>query len=182
MSAQLTMFLPQTPAPHAATAHHAAAPRWRQHWHRLSARERTSVAVAAGVVMVAVLWWGLLAPALATLRQAPVQHAALDAQLQTMQALAERARVLKAQPPIQRDDSLRALELATTRHLGATATLTFAGDQATVTLSATAATPLATWLADVRSNARLTPAEAKLSRVNTPPASWQGSVVFALNR
>lgn len=177
MSAPPTMSLTKTP-----DARIASAPKRMQHWHRLSARERTSVTVATGMVISAVLWWGLLAPALATLRQAPSQHATLDAQLQTMHALAERARVLKALPPMNRDDSLRALEQATTHHLGSTAALKFAGDQATVTLSATSATTLATWLADVRSNARLTPAEAKLSRVNTPPASWQGNVVFALNR
>lgn len=106
----------------------------------------------------------------------------LDAQLQTMQALAERARALKAQPTVSRDDSLRALEQATTRHLGQAGVLKFAGDQATVTLPATSATTLATWLAEVRNNARLTPTEARLSQVNAGQATWQGSLVFTLNR
>lgn len=155
---------------------------WAQHWHTLAPRERAGVLLATVAVCATLLWWGLLQPALSTLRQAPAQHAALDAQLQTMQALAERANALKAQPTLSRDDSLRALEQATTRHLGTTGTLKFAGDQATVTLTATQATALATWLADVRSNARLTPIEAKLTQVNAGQATWHGNAVFALNR
>lgn len=159
-----------------------AKPAWVRQWQTLTPRERTGVWLAAVAVSAALLWWGLLAPALSTLRQAPAQHAALDAQLQTMQALAERARTLKAQPLISRDDSLRALEQATTRHLGQASTPKFVGDQATVTLPATSATTVAAWLADVRSNARLTPAEARLTQVSPAQATWQGSVVFAINR
>lgn len=155
---------------------------WAQRWHTLAPRERAGVLLATVSVCATLLWWGLLQPALSTLRQAPAQHAALDAQLQTMQALAERANALKAQPTLSRDDSLRALEQATTRHLGTAGTLKFAGDQATVTLAATQATALAAWLAEVRSNARLTPIEAKLTQVNAGQATWQGSAVFALNR
>lgn len=160
----------------------AATSAWAQRWHTLAPRERAGVLLATVAVCATVVWWGLLQPALSTLRQAPAQHAALDAQLQTMQTLAERANALKAQPTLSRDDSLRALEQATTRHLGPAGTLKFAGDQATVTLSATQATALAAWLAEVRSNARLTPIDAKLTQVDAKQATWQGSAVFALNR
>lgn len=160
----------------------ATASAWAQQWGKFTPRERAGVALAVVAVGLTLLWWGLLAPALSTLRQAPAQHAALDAQLQTMQSLAERARALKTQPTISRDDSLRALEEATTRHLKPAGALTFSGDQATVTLSATSATTLANWLADVRSNARLTPAEAKLTQVTAAQGTWQGSVVFTLAR
>lgn len=155
---------------------------WARQWLSFTPRERAGVWLAASALTAASLWWGLLAPALSILRQAPAQHAALDAQLQTMQALAERARTLKAQPPLSRDDSLRALEQATTLHLKQAGALKFMGDQATVTLPTTSATTLANWLADVRSNARLTPTEARLTKVNATQATWQGSVVFAINR
>lgn len=182
MSKHLTMPLPTPSTTRTAQTRTATPSAWAQQWGKFTPRERAGVWLAAFLVGTALLWWGLLAPALSTLRQAPAQHAALDAQLQTMQALAERARALKAQPLISRDDSLRALEQATTRHLGQAGALKFAGDQATVTLPATSATTLATWLADVRSNARLTPTEARLTQVNPAQATWQGSVVFALNR
>lgn len=174
----------------------------RQAWHTLAPRERRAVLLAAAITTAALLWWVALAPALATLRQADAQHAQLNAQLARMQALADQANRLNTQPGLGRDDSLRALEQATTRLLGPTARLTVLGDQATVSLPATDPLALAQWLAEVRSNARLAPAEAKLTHAAAPataasapsaapttpatgPAAsvrWQGSLVFQLGR
>ena len=124
-----------------------------------------------------------LAPAIATLRQAPAQHTRLDAELQHMQTLAAQAQALQAQPRVSRDEALRALELATQRHLGATARLSAVGDQATATFPSAEATALARWLADVRINARAVPVELRLSATTPPKAgTWQGSAVFALTR
>ncbi|MFY7906835.1 MAG: type II secretion system protein M, partial [Burkholderiaceae bacterium] len=56
-------------------------------------------------------------------------------------------------------------------------------DQASVTLPVTPAATLGNWLADVRSNARLSPVNARLTQTAPPPAAaWQGSVTFALPR
>jgi general secretion pathway protein M len=49
-------------------------------------------ALAAAVVGLALLWWLALAPALATLRAAPAQRAALQAQAQQMQRWQREAR------------------------------------------------------------------------------------------
>ena len=106
----------------------------RQVWHKLAARERHAVLLAVGITTAALLWWVALAPALATLRQADAQHAQLNAQLARMQALADQANRLKAQPGMGRDDSLRALEQATSRLLGPTARLTIAPAPSTGTL------------------------------------------------
>jgi general secretion pathway protein M len=140
-------------------------------------------------------WWLALAPALATLRQAPGQHAKLDAELQNLQTLAAQARSLQAQPKLGRDDALRALEAATLRLLGPDGQLSALGDQATVTFKAAQAEALAQWLAEVRVNARTVPAELRLSAAapkppatnpaapaGTPTGLWQGSVVFGLSR
>jgi len=155
---------------------------WRKLWSRMSPREQAGVLLAAIALGGALLWWGWVAPARQTLAQAPTQHARLDAQLQAMQALATQARSLQSLPATSRDDNLRALEQATQRHLGNSSSLKATGDQATITLPATPATALANWLADVRSNARLTPAEARVTQSNAAPATWQGSVVFTLPR
>lgn len=179
-------------------------------WHKLSARERQAVWAAATVCAAALLWWGALAPALATLRQAPTRHAQLDAELSDMRRLSAVATRLQAQPARGRTERLAALEADTKRLLGDSASVRVSGDQATVSLRTTRPEALAQWLADVRANARLTPAEARLSRANptnpnTPtsaassanaaakglPASaasqtsatsalWQGELVFAL--
>lgn len=152
-------------------------------------RERRALGLAAVVVAMALLWWLALAPALATLRQAPTQHAKLDAELQQLQTLAAQAQALQGQPPLGRDDALRALEAATQRHLGADAKLNAVGDQATATFKAAEAAALAQWLADVRINARTVPTELRLNAPATSaptaaarPGVWQGSAVFALSR
>lgn len=139
-------------------------------WQRLQPRERRAVGLGIGLCTAALLWWVALQPALATLRQANAQHAQLDTQLARMRALAEQARQWQAQPAQGRDDSLRALENATQRLLGTTARLAVVGDQATVTLNGTGPEPLAQWLADVRTNARLTPSEAQLTQATQAAA------------
>lgn len=156
---------------------------WSLAWQKLSPRERAGVLVAVTVVGAGLLWAGWIAPAVTTLRQAPAQHAQLDAQLQTMQSLAEQARQMAGQPMLNRDDSLRALEQATSRHFGNPGALKVTGDQASVTLPVTPAATVGNWLADVRSNARLSPVNARLTQTAPPPAAaWQGSVTFALPR
>lgn len=152
---------------------------------KLAPRERQALGLAAFVVAMALLWWLALAPALATLRQAPAQHAKLDAELQHLQTLAAQAQALQSQPPLGRDDALRALEAATQRHLGADAKLNAVGDQATATFKAAEANALAQWLAEVRINARTVPTELRLSAAPAAaarPGVWQGSAVFALSR
>ena len=161
-------------------------------WGQLAPRERRLLLLASALVSLALLWWVALAPALKTLGQAPARHAQLDAQLQRMQALAARAEQLKSMPAMQRDESLRALEVATTRHLGTTATLSVLGDQATITLKGAAAEPLALWLAEVRINARLTPADVRLAQSKpseslaaqpaNPAGLWNGTLTLAMGR
>ena len=142
-----------------------------QTWARLAPRERRLVVVAGWIVGAALLWWIALAPALKTLAQAPKRHTQLDGQLQHMQALVAQATSLKNVPAVSRDESLRALETATSRHLGSSATLSVLGDQATVAIKGAAAEPLALWLADVRINARATPSDVRLNRgaPSSPP-------------
>ncbi len=63
----------------------------RPTWARLAPRERLAVLLAAAVVGLALLWGLGVAPALATLRQAPEQHRQLDAQLDAMRRMAAAA-------------------------------------------------------------------------------------------
>jgi general secretion pathway protein M len=146
----------------------------------LQPRERRAVTLALWVVGLGLLWSLAIAPALATLRQAPARHASLDAQLGQMRSMAAAALSLRAQTtatPPARDDALRALEQATAA-LGGSAQLAVQGERATLTLNNTAPEALAQWLSQVRINARLVPVEAKLSRPGTPPG-WTGTLVVA---
>jgi general secretion pathway protein M len=175
-------------------------------WATLEARERRMVAAAVTLVALALLWWIALAPALRTLAAAPAEHAKLDAQLQQMATLQDRAKALQSQPRLNRDDALRALETSVRDGLGASNAqlMTAGGDgAATVSLRAAPAATLAQWLGQARGNAHAVPREVHLTRApvaSTPAASagsagsaaagkdaarpaqprWDGTVVMAL--
>ena len=166
----------------------------RARWAALELRERRMVAIAAALVTLALLWWIALAPALRTLAAAPAEHAQLDAQLQQRALLQNRAKALQAQPRLNRDDALRALETSVRESLGTNAQLmTASGDgAATITMRATPADAVAQWLAQARGNAHAVPREAHLTRAAAaPPAAgskdpqpakvrWEGTLVMAL--
>ena len=164
----------------------------QRRWNSLLPREKTLAQVTAAVIGVALLWWLAVAPALQTLRTANTRHQALDTQLQQMKRLQAQAQQLQTQPKIGADESLRALEAAVKQRLGTGGQLNVAGDRATVTLKAVPAEAIAPWLAQVRTNARALPVEARLVRSTAPVATkpgeaalppsarWDGTVVLTL--
>ncbi|KWT97353.1 MULTISPECIES: type II secretion system protein GspM [unclassified Variovorax] len=140
--------------------------RWQAWWPELEPREQRLIGAAAALVLLALLWWVALAPALRTLSAAPAEHARLDAQLQQMTTLQTQAKALQAQPRASRDDAVRALESSVRQSLGPNAQLQPAasGDGITVAVRTVPADTLAQWLAQARSNARAVPREAHLAR------------------
>ena len=161
-------------------------------WAALQPREKTLVLASAVLVLAALLWWLALAPALKTLRSAPQQHQALDAQLEQMKRLQAQATQMQSQPVLDQDASRRALDAAVKQRLGASTQVNVVGDRATVILKAVPADAIAPWLAQVRTNARALPVEARLVRSTAPvgtkpgeastppPARWDGTVVLTL--
>lgn len=153
-------------------------------WAALQPRERRGLALAAVVVGLALLWWLALAPALATLRAAPAQRAALQAQAQQMQRWQREAQALQAQPRLSRDTAVAALEAATRQRLGNAAQLSVAGERAQLTLKQAPAQDLADWLADVRASARAVPLDARLTRSGDTapgaPVHWSGTLSLSL--
>ncbi len=147
--------------------------RWDAWWPELAPREQRMVVIAVSLVLLALLWWVALAPALRTLAAAPAAHAELDAQLQRMTALQIQARTLQSQPRASRDDALRALETSVRQSLGPNAQIQAAGagEGVLVTLRATPADGLAQWLAQARGNARAVPREAHLTRTQAGTAA-----------
>lgn len=160
-------------------------------WTAMAPREQTLVRTAVTVIAVALVWWVAITPALRTLGSAEAQQRILEAELQTMQSLQAQAQMLQAQPAINRDDAMRALQASVTQTLGASAQLNAAGDQATLTLRSTPAEALALWLAQARVNARALPTEVRLTRAvapsspspspsGPPAAAWSGTLVLSL--
>jgi general secretion pathway protein M len=151
-------------------------------WQGLATRERIGVAVAAALTLVAVTWLLAVAPALQALRSAKAAAPALDAQVQSMQALASEAVTLKAQRALSYDETLKALELSM-KTLGPGSTLAVNEARATVNIRSASGDALAAWLAQVRANARLVPAELRLKQAANPAGSgvsWEGSAVFSV--
>ena len=153
-------------------------------WDNLAPRERTMLAGAVTIVVLALVWWVLLGPALSTLRAASTQHRELDVQLQTMHRLQAEALALQNQPKMSYDDALRALESSVTQRLAGTGQLNVAGERATVTLRSAQPETLARWLTQARVNARAVPSEVRLSRnpitAQQGIASWDGTLVLTL--
>lgn len=150
----------------------------RARWDALAPREQLLVAAAGVLVVLALLWWIALAPALGTLRAAEEQHRALDAQLLQMRRLQAQAQAMKSQPRQGQAESLRQLEATIREQLGLTARYTIAGERVTVTLANTPAAALSQWLSQVRTNARAIPGEARLAR--NPSGGWDGTLVLTL--
>ncbi len=159
----------------------AAAATLQARWKALARREQTLVLAAGGVLALALVWWVALAPALHVLRTAPARHAALDAQLQHMQALQAEARQLQSVPRARSGDALRALQTSLTQQLGAGAQLSSAGDRVTVTLRSVPADALARWLTQVRGTTRAVPQEARLTRSTGAESTPQAGVSNSSN-
>ncbi len=149
----------------------------RQRWQAVSPREQHLVLAALLLVLLALLWWVGIAPALGTLHSAQSQRQQLDAQLQQMQRLQVRAQALQAQPRLAPEEARRLLE-ASVKALGANAQMALTGDRVSVTFKGVSADALAQWLAQARVNARAVPAEARLSR--NAAGNWDGVLMLPL--
>lgn len=149
-------------------------------WQALAPREQNLVSAAVVLVVLALLWWLAVAPALGVLKTARSQRAALDAQLQQMQALQAQAKALQGQPKMNVGDAARALDASVKQRLGVAAQLSVSGAQATLTLKNTPADALAQWLSQARSSANAVPSQARLRASTSNPGTWDGTLILSL--
>jgi general secretion pathway protein M len=147
-----------------------------QRWAGLPPRERLGVTLAGIAVGIALVWMIGVAPALRTLREAPVQIDALDLQLQAMQRMAADARELRGAAPVPATQAAQALKSATDR-LGDKGRISMMGDRATLTLNGVTGEALRAWLTEARSGARARPVEAQLTR---GPQGYTGTLLVSL--
>lgn len=149
----------------------------RTTWQGLSARERLAVSVAVWLVLLALLWSVVLAPALKVLRTAPEQHRALDQQLARQQNWRQEAERLRTSSSMTRADAVAALQNSVQSQLGPNSQITHSGDRATVSLKGVSPSALAQWLASARTGAQSKPIEAQLTQQN---GNWEGSLLMQL--
>lgn len=150
-------------------------------WASLAQREKNWLWLAFVMLLIALLWFVLLVPAMTTLRGADTQARTLDAQLERMRAMQLEAIAMQKQPVRNYDEALRALTSVTSQVLGSSAKLLVVGDRASITLQEGSADALAQWLTDARVNAQSVPLEAKLTRSpETGATRWNGVLVMSL--
>lgn len=148
-------------------------------WAVASAAQRSVLAGALALALLAGLWWVALSPALSTLRNASAQHRALDAQLITLRALAVETASLQAMPRVKNIESVSTLDQLLRQDLGPDAKLSIVGERATITLKDMPPDTLVRWLVQTRKIARVKPAEMHLT-LNAQRTAWNGSVVLLL--
>jgi general secretion pathway protein M len=147
------------------------------YWRQLKMSERRLILAAFWVILAALLWLLAIAPALKTIKEAPEQHRALDAKLQSMRVLSVEAKTLQSQPKLGLDEAQKALQSAVSQRFGSAAQLNLAGERATLTLKNANPQELAQWLTQARVNARALPGEAKLNKIGD---GWDGTLVLNL--
>jgi general secretion pathway protein M len=145
-------------------------------WRALSERDRRAAGLAGAAVVLLLVWWIGVQPALRTVREAPAQLDRLDAQLQTMQRQAAEAAELRGTAPITAAQSTAALQAATVR-LGARGRLVVAGERATLTLNGATGAQLRDWLSEARSGARARPLQAQVTR---SAQGYSGTLIVAV--
>lgn len=148
----------------------------RVRWRALGERERTLIALAAALLGAFLLWSVAIQPAWRTLRDTPVQREALEAQSQTMRALAAEAQQLRDAPALSAEQAAAALRAASER-LGNKGRLTLQGERAVLMLNGASSTQLREWLAEARAGARARPVEAQLNR---SAQGFHGSIVVQI--
>lgn len=147
------------------------------YWRQLKMSERRLILLAFWVILAVLLWLIAIAPALKILKDAPEQHRALDAKLQSMRALSTEAKTLQSQPKLGLDEAQKALQSSVSQRFGSAAQLNLSGERATLTLKNANPQELAQWLTQARVNARALPGEAKLNKIGD---GWDGTLVLNL--
>jgi general secretion pathway protein M len=148
----------------------------RERWRARAPRERRMLAAAGIALLLLVVWWVAIQPAWRTVRAAPAQLDALEAQLQQLQRLAAESQTLRGAAPVTSAQAGLALKAATDR-LGDKGRLTLLGDRATLTVTGVDTDALRGWLQEARSAARVRPVEAQLTRGGS---GYNGTIVVSL--
>ncbi|CAN1550830.1 PulM Type II secretory pathway, component PulM [Burkholderiaceae bacterium] len=153
-------------------------------WQALSTREQRGLTWLGMLLAAALIWTVAIAPALDTLRDSHTRRAHISTQQAHMLALQAQAQALQQRTPLSRDEALRTLQSLSTNP---SLQLTVQGERVSVQLKAMPASTLATWLAQVRSQAQVLPIEAHLTRgsgsgneADKTNPTWNGSVVLRL--
>ncbi len=147
-------------------------------WAQRTPRERAGLVVACVLVLLALVWQGVWAPAWRTWQDAPAQQARLDQQTQRMLQLQAQAQTLQKPIAMTRNESVQWLEKNLT-DLGPGAQIKLQDDRVTLSVAAAPAAALASWLRLARERALALPVQAQLQHsTQDKPVLWRGTLVL----
>lgn len=151
-------------------------------WQQRAPRERRLLGLGAAVLLLALVWSQLIAPAWRVWREAPQRQAMLEAQTRQMRQWQAEAQQLQTPRRIQREEALRLLTASATSLLGPGAQVTPQGDSLRIILQAAPAAGLAQWLAQAREQALALPSQAQLQRQDDKASepTWRGTLLLRL--
>lgn len=154
------------------------------YWQSMQKREQRLVLGAAVLVVLALIWWLAISPALQALRKFDTDYLALEQQIERMQGLRQQALALREQSQsssINPASAQRNLQNATTNILGSSGNIQTVGDRATVRLQNATAANTAQWLKQVRETARALPVQVDItsSGASSSP-TWNGTITLRL--
>lgn len=152
--------------------------------------DRQRLKVLALVLGLVLIWTWNIAPALKTLREAPLHLSQLELQTQSMKAMQSEAQTLQKSPRLSATDANTALRQAALEVMGNGARLSIEGNRATLTLSGVTADSLAQFLALVRTKSQALPIEAHVQKFTNSGAAagktaagqelWRGALILSL--
>jgi general secretion pathway protein M len=139
------------------------------YWIARTEQERKVLAVGAGVVLLALLYLVLLAPALEGREQLRRSLPELRQQAAQLQTLAGEAQALAGQPVVEAAPLTReALAASMTARGLDPASLTLTGEYARVQLTGVSFANVMAWLDDQRRDSRLNVQDAQFKALSTP--------------
>lgn len=142
-------------------------------------REQRLLFGLLGLLVVLLVWSLAVAPAWHAWRTSAQAHAELEADFERMQAMAHEANTLKAHPSMTPEQA-KTWVLESTHKLGK-ASVNTQGDSFQISFSDVAPEVLASWLAQARAHAQLTPIQANWKRSSGASADhvmWEGTLLM----
>jgi general secretion pathway protein M len=154
---------------------------WRSLFQDLPDKDRLRIQYVALALLISLLWFFNILPALQTYQQAPLQLAKLEQQSETLKALQLQAMALQKAPRIKAQDASAVLPQIMAGTLGSGAKLNLEATRATLQVTSISAEALALFLEAARKQAHALPTEAHLQKIKTGTQDmWRGTLILNL--
>lgn len=148
----------------------------KQRWQALAGREQALLATIGTLLVLALLWWWLLQPAISNWQQARAAKAQWQTNMQRVQAAGKQAAALRDMKSMSSEAVKNAIS-DSLKLLAGTAQVSWQANTARINLQNTRPDALAQWLSAVRLDALSIPDSSSLTLAEK---GWSGTIVLRL--